>query len=114
MRFEKPVAISWIANLIKAELHGNINDSATGINEIHKVEKGDIVFVDHPRYYEPCIRSAASFIIINNKIDTPDDKTLLLVNDPFEAYQAIVNHFRPFSPSKQMMEQLIVLPQPCP
>ena len=108
MRFEKPVAISWIANLIKGELHGNINGSATGINEIHKVEKGDIVFVDHPRYYEPCIRSAADFIIINNKIDVPDGKTLLVVSDPFEAYLAIVNHFRPFSPSKQMISDTSV------
>ena len=108
MRFEKPVAISWIAGLIKAELHGNNNNAATGINEIHKVEKGDLVFVDHPKYYEACIRSAASFIIINNKIDVPDGKSLLVVNDPFEAYLTIVNHFRPFTPSKQMISDTSV------
>ena len=108
MRFEKPVAISWIANLIKAELYGRVDASTTGINEIHKVETGDIVFVDHSKYYEACIRSAADFIIINNKIDFPDGKTLLVVNDPFEAYLAIVNHFRPFSPSKQMISDTSV------
>lgn len=103
MRFEKPVAISWIAGLINAELYGNVNDTATGINEIHKVENGDIVFVDHPKYYDACIHSAASFIIINTKIETPEGKSLLVVNDPFEAYLIIVNHFRPFTPSKQMI-----------
>ena len=73
-----------------------MNASATGINEIHKVEKGDIVFVDHPKYYDTCINSAATIIIINKKTEYPDGKTLLIVDDPFEAYLKLVNHFRPF------------------
>jgi UDP-3-O-[3-hydroxymyristoyl] glucosamine N-acyltransferase len=103
MKFDKPVPLSEIAALIKAELIGNTTASATGINEIHKVEKGDLVFVDHPKYYETCINSAASFIIINKKTDFPEGKALLVTNDPFEAYQTIVNHFRPFSPSMKLI-----------
>jgi UDP-3-O-[3-hydroxymyristoyl] glucosamine N-acyltransferase len=103
MKFDKPVPLSEIAALIKAELIGNTTASATGINEIHKVEKGDLVFVDHPKYYETCINSAASFIIINKETDFPEGKALLVTNDPFEAYQIIVNHFRPFSPSMKLI-----------
>lgn len=99
MRFEKPVSVQWIADFIGAELAGNINGEATGINEIHKVEKGNIVFVDHPKYYTACIHSAADFIIINKKTDFPEGKALLIVDDPFEAYLKLVNHFRPFTPS---------------
>jgi UDP-3-O-[3-hydroxymyristoyl] glucosamine N-acyltransferase len=99
MRFEKPVPLQQIARLIHAELIGNTTASATGINEIHKVEAGDLVFADHPKYYETCIHSAASFVIINKKVDFPPGKALLIVNDPFEAYLQLVNHFRPFSPS---------------
>jgi UDP-3-O-[3-hydroxymyristoyl] glucosamine N-acyltransferase len=99
MRFEKPVPVQWIADFINAELVGNKNGEATGINEIHKVEKGDIVFVDHPKYYETCINSAADYIIINKQTDFPENKALLVVNDPFEAYLKLVNHFRPFAPS---------------
>ena len=62
--------------LIHAELLGNIAASATGINEIHKVEQGDLVFVDHPKYYDSCIHSAASFIIINKKAEFPEGKSL--------------------------------------
>jgi UDP-3-O-[3-hydroxymyristoyl] glucosamine N-acyltransferase len=29
-----------------------------GMNEIHVVEKGDIVFVDHPKYYTKALNSA--------------------------------------------------------
>jgi UDP-3-O-[3-hydroxymyristoyl] glucosamine N-acyltransferase len=103
MRFKKPVSVSVIAGLINAKLTGNAAAAATGINEIHKVEKGDIVFTDHPKYYDKCIHSEATVIIINKAVDCPEGKTLLLVNDPFEAYLKLVNHFRPFTPSMKMI-----------
>jgi UDP-3-O-[3-hydroxymyristoyl] glucosamine N-acyltransferase len=98
MRFERPVPITEIASLIGAEIIGDTKRTATGINEIHKVEEGDLVFVDHPKYYGKCINSAATFIIINKKTDFPSHKVLLLVAEPFEAYLKIVQHFRPFQP----------------
>jgi UDP-3-O-[3-hydroxymyristoyl] glucosamine N-acyltransferase len=101
MRLDKPVPVKWIADFIGAEIAGNINASANGINEIHKVEKGDIVFVDHPKYYDTCIKSAATIIIINKNTEFPEEKTLLIVSDPFEAYLKLVNHFRPFTPSSK-------------
>jgi UDP-3-O-[3-hydroxymyristoyl] glucosamine N-acyltransferase len=99
MKFPSPVSVQWIAELIGAELTGNTNGMATGINEIHKVEPGDLVFVDHPKYYDKCINSPASFIIINQKTSFPEGKALLVVDQPFEAYQTIVRHFRPFTPA---------------
>ena len=98
MRFERPIPVTQIAQLIGAEIIGEDEGAATGINEIHKVEEGDLVFVDHPKYYQKCIQSAASFIIINQQTEFPPHKALLLVDDPFEAYLKIVNNFRPFQP----------------
>jgi len=103
MRFEKPVPVTTIAQLIGAEVIGNISGNAGGINEIHKVEQGDLVFVDHPKYYDTCINSAATFIIINKKTDCPEGKALLIVDEPFEAYLKIVNFYRPFAPSMKMI-----------
>jgi len=103
MRFEKPVPVLWIAQFIGAKIIGNVNAEVSGINEIHKVEQGDIVFVDHPKYYESCLRSEATFIIINKETVCPEGKTLLVVDDPFEAYLKLVNHFRPFTPSMKMI-----------
>jgi UDP-3-O-[3-hydroxymyristoyl] glucosamine N-acyltransferase len=100
MQFPAPVALTWIAELIGAELLGNTSAMAKGINEIHKVAEGDLVFVDHPKYYQTCLNSAASYIIINTKsVDIPEGKALLYVTEPFEAYQTITQHFRPFQPS---------------
>ncbi len=105
MRFDNPVPVTTIAQLIGAELIGNIDGYVTGINELHKVEFGDLAFVDHPKYYSTCINSAATFIIINTKTYFPEGKALLVVDDPFEAYQKIVNFYRPFTPSLKMISE---------
>lgn len=98
MRFKQPISLSEIASLIHATIIGDATASATGINEIHRVETGDLVFVDHPKYYQTCLQSAATHIIINAEVDCPTGKTLLVVADPFEAYQQIVATYQPFEP----------------
>lgn len=109
MLFPAPVSITWIAEFINAQLVGNNHGEAIGINEIHKVEAGDLVFVDHPKYYEKCINSAATFIIINKETDFPEGKSLLITDNPFEAYCKIVNHFNPFTPSSKSISESAVV-----
>ena len=96
MKFPTPVKIETIATLINAKLVGNNNGEALGINEIHKVEVGDLVFVDHPKYYDSCLNSAATFIIINKEVEVPEGKSILITDTPFDAYCKIVEHYRPF------------------
>jgi UDP-3-O-[3-hydroxymyristoyl] glucosamine N-acyltransferase len=109
MQFPSPVSIQWLAEFLGAEIIGDKNGQATGINEIHKVEKGDLVFVDHPKYYDTCIRSAASYIIINKPVEVPAGKALLVVDQPFDAYLKIVRHFRPFEPATRMISDSAVI-----
>jgi UDP-3-O-[3-hydroxymyristoyl] glucosamine N-acyltransferase len=109
MQFTTPVAVSWVAQFINATIIGDANGIATGINEIHKVQLGDLVFVDHPKYYDKCINSAASFIIINKEVDVPAGKALLVVENPFEAYCKIVQHFRPFVPATNTISETAVI-----
>ncbi len=109
MKFPTPVSVGVLAELIGAELVGDTSGHATGINEIHKVEKGDVVFVDHPKYYDKCIHSAASYIIINKKVDVPDGKALLVHDQPFEAYLKIVKHYRPFVPHSSIKSESAVI-----
>lgn len=105
MKFPSPVALSWMAELIGARIVGDKDAMATGINEIHKVEPGDLVFVDHPKYYDKCLHSAASYIIINKEVAFPEGKALLIVDQPFEAYLTIVKHFRPFTPATRLVSE---------
>jgi UDP-3-O-[3-hydroxymyristoyl] glucosamine N-acyltransferase len=109
MKFEQPVPVQWLAEFTGAELIGNNTQEATGINEIHKVSAGDISFVDFEKYYDVCLRSAATVIIINKAVSCPDGKTLLVTNDPFSAYVKIVNRFRPFEPATKMISDSAVI-----
>jgi UDP-3-O-[3-hydroxymyristoyl] glucosamine N-acyltransferase len=110
MKFPSPVSVQWIADFLGAQLIGDKSGQATGINEIHKVENGDLVFVDHPKYYDKCISSAASYIIINKAVEAiPEGKALLVVEQPFEAYLKIVRHFRPFEPAVKMISDSAVI-----
>lgn len=109
MQFDKPVSLAFIGELIGATVHGNTTAFAKGINEIHKVEEGDLVFVDHPKYYDTCLKSAASFIIINKQVDIPEGKAILVVDEPFEAYLKIVEHYRPFLPSTKPVSDTAVI-----
>jgi UDP-3-O-[3-hydroxymyristoyl] glucosamine N-acyltransferase len=103
MKFPEAVPVKFIAGLIGAEIIGDPGSMVTGINEIHRVEPGDLVFVDHPKYYDTSLHSAASFIIINQPVQPPPGKTLLVATQPFEAYLKIVDHFRPFRPLDKMI-----------
>ncbi len=110
MKFPAPVSVQWMADLISAEVVGNPDAQIAGINEIHKVMKGDLVFVDHPKYYETCLNSEASFIIINTReVTVPEGKTILIVAEPFESYLKIVHHFKPFvAAEKSINDDLII------
>jgi UDP-3-O-[3-hydroxymyristoyl] glucosamine N-acyltransferase len=110
MKFPAPVSVEWMADLIAAEILGDHSAQISGINEIHRVMKGDLVFVDHPKYYDTCLNSEASFIIINTKeVVVPKGKTILIVAEPFESYLKIVKHFRPFiAAEKSISDNLII------
>ena len=109
MKFEKPVPVQWIAEFTGAKLVGNKDQEATGINEIHKVTAGDISFVDFEKYYNACLTSAATVIIINKEVPCPDGKTLLVTDEPFNAYVKLVKHFRPFEPASKMISDSAVI-----
>ena len=68
MNLPSPVKLSWVAEFINAKLKGDANYEMRGINEIHMVRNGDLTFVDHPKYYNKALNSAATVVIINKEI----------------------------------------------
>ena len=109
MKFAKSIPIKTIAERFKCELIGNAELEATGINEIHKVEKGDITFVDVDKYYDKSINSAASIIIINKRTTFPEGKALLLCENPFSVYNQIAKEHRPFEPLNALISDSAVI-----
>lgn len=101
MKLSKPLKLKEAAELIGCEWIGPDDHEITGINEIHMVENGDIVFVDHPKYYDKALSSKATTILINKKVEAPKGKGLLISDDPFRDFNFLTRSFNPFQASNQ-------------
>ncbi|HJS00004.1 MAG TPA: UDP-3-O-(3-hydroxymyristoyl)glucosamine N-acyltransferase [Flavobacterium sp.] len=117
MKFTRAYSLEEIANLLNCEFVGSADFQVLGMNEIHVVEAGDIVFVDHPKYYDKALESAATIVLINKKVDCPEGKALLISDDPFRDFNVLTRHFKPFqfanvavSPSAIIGEGTVIQP----
>ncbi|WP_335975887.1 UDP-3-O-(3-hydroxymyristoyl)glucosamine N-acyltransferase [Gaetbulibacter jejuensis] len=99
MKFSKPHTLKEIASIVNCDYVGEETFPVLGMNEIHVVESGDIVFVDHPKYYDKALQSAATIILINKEVERPKGKALLISNDPFRDFNKLTQHFKPFQAS---------------
>lgn len=97
MKFSKTHTLKEIAEIIGCQYVGADDFPVYGMNEIHVVTSGDIVFVDHPKYYDKALQSAATIVLINKEVECPLGKALLISDDPFRDFNKLTNHFRPFT-----------------
>lgn len=113
----KAIPAAELAKLIGAKVIGNSSRLITGLNEIHRVNEGDMVFVDHPKYFKNALTSKATAVIINQEVECPDGKVLLLHEEPFTAYNELVRHFQPLhfsnaaiSPTARIGANSVIMP----
>lgn len=98
MKFHTPQTLAQLAEKLGIEYIGPADHVVTGLNEIHRVEPGDITFVDVKKYFNKALNSAATTIILNERIDPPAGKGLLLCEDPFSIYNRIGELMQPTMP----------------
>ena len=117
MRFPQPYTLEQIATIINAKYVGASDFLVLGMNEIHVVQAGDIVFVDHPKYYEKALHSKATIVLINKEVECPEGKALLISDDPFRDFNKLTDFFKPFqkatnliAPSARIGENTIIQP----
>lgn len=96
MKFPTTFTLRQISDIIQAEYVGDSEFPVLGMNEIHVVEGGDIVFVDHPKYYDKALNSKATIILINKRVECPAGKALLITDDPFRDFNKLTQYFSPF------------------
>lgn len=94
MTFKSPQSLKIIAELINAKFIGDENFQVFGTNEIHRVKAGEIVFVNHPKYYDKALNSDATIILIDKEVDCPEGKALLVSDDPFRDFNKINEHYQ--------------------
>ena len=105
MNFKRTYTLIEVAQILNCEFVGDASSLVKGMNEIHVVEKGDIVFVDHPKYYNKALKSAATTILINKIVDCPEGKSLLISDDPFRDFNKLTTYFNPFIASKKSISE---------
>lgn len=124
MKLDKAHKASELASWLKARLVGNGDLEITGINEIHKLHKGDVTFVDYEKYYDKAKNSKATAIITNQEFEVPADKVLIISDDPFRDYNLLAQRFCPtcrygyghstdsyyVSPTAKIGENTIIMP----
>jgi UDP-3-O-[3-hydroxymyristoyl] glucosamine N-acyltransferase len=117
MKFSKVHTLQEIAEIIGCSYVGADDFPVFGMNEIHVVTPGDIVFVDHPKYYDKALQSAATIVLINKEVECPEGKALLISDDPFRDFNTLTRHFMPFvsaqaaiSASAQIGEGTVIQP----
>ena len=103
MKFSEPQSLKQISDFLNAKYIGEPSHIVSGMNEIHMVEKGDLTFVDHPKYYDMALNSDATTILINKDVECPDGKGLIISDDPFVDFNKLSDHFRPFVPANEMV-----------
>jgi UDP-3-O-[3-hydroxymyristoyl] glucosamine N-acyltransferase len=103
MKFSQKHTLLQIATIINSKYVGDDDFPVFGMNEIHVVTKGDIVFVDHPKYYEAALNSAATVVLINKNVDCPEGKALLISDDPFRDFNKLTNFFKPFEKANELI-----------
>jgi UDP-3-O-[3-hydroxymyristoyl] glucosamine N-acyltransferase len=110
MKFPKPYTLAELADFLNAKSVGVPDFVITGMNEIHTVETGDITFVDHPKYYEKALNSAATTILINSsEVACPAGKALLISDDPFADFHKLTQKFRPFVACSQAISETAII-----
>lgn len=117
MKLNPAVTLEELSSYIGAKFEGDPNMLVTGINEIHRVEKGDLTFVDFHKYYDKALNSEASFILINKQVERPEGKGLIFSDDPFRDYNKLTTRFFSFkksddriSPTAKIGEGTVIQP----
>lgn len=98
MKLSHSLTLRQAAEYLGCTWRGPDDHLISGINEIHKVVEGDLTFVDIEKYYAKALGSRATTILMNQDIEAPDGKGLLISDDPFRDYNRLTEWCQPQIP----------------
>ena len=90
VKLKASITLKKAAEILGCSFVGDESHVISGFNEIHVVESGDVVFVDHPKYYDKALNSAATTILIDKEVACPKGKGLLVSENPFDDFQLVI------------------------
>lgn len=103
MNWAKSISAAELASKLGAQCIGDSSIQLTGINEIHCVENGDVTFCDNSKYIKKALASAASCVLVNERVKAPSGKVLLLIEKPFSAFTKLSEEMRGSISTEEMV-----------
>lgn len=94
MNFSEAITAADLAARINAKCIGDGSIKITGINEIHRVNIGDLTFCDSSKYIKKALGSEATAVLVNEEFEAPVGKVLLLVDRPFDVFTSLSKELR--------------------
>lgn len=104
MDFPRSYSLQELARWLNCDFRGPEDHAVLGMNEIHRVRPGDLVFVDHPKYYDTALQSAATTVLLDQEVEVPKGKALLISPEPFRDFNRLSTFFQPFRPLEQQID----------
>tara|TARA_Y100000813_G_scaffold56515_1_gene39687 strand:+ start:2733 stop:3644 length:912 start_codon:yes stop_codon:yes gene_type:complete len=99
MKFINPISIEEISSFLKLPFFGDGSTLIYGLNEINRCTKGDVIFVNHPKYLKKAESSNAT-AIITTKHDKTSKKVTLVSENPFDDFNRLIKKFKPSTNKK--------------
>ncbi len=99
-----------IAVLINGAVEGNPDTAVVGFGRIEEAQKEQLAFLANPKYEEYLYTTAASVIIISDKLELKSsvDATLIRVADPYTAFASLLHYYQQLK-----TQQLQGVQEPC-
>jgi UDP-3-O-[3-hydroxymyristoyl] glucosamine N-acyltransferase len=94
LKFENPIVAGDLAKKLGGTCVGDSSIPVLGLNEIHRVESGDLTFCDNSKYIKAAFGSEASVILVKEKFDAPQGKALIVVEKPFQVFSDLTQESR--------------------
>jgi UDP-3-O-[3-hydroxymyristoyl] glucosamine N-acyltransferase len=111
LKFSEPISVSDLAAQLGANCVGDGGLILLGINEIHRVEKGDITFCDNAKYIRKAFESEASCVLVNQVFEATEGKVQLVVEKPFDVFTELSKKVRGDYRSSQMIDDSVKIGQ---
>lgn len=94
MKFNSPIKAADLAAKVGAKCIGDSELLLTGLNEIHRVNQGDVTFCDSSKYIKRSLASRATCVLVNERAEAPAGKVLLLIDKPFDVFSELAKELR--------------------
>ncbi len=105
MKLSQPISVSELAQLVGAKaVLGDGTLEVRHLNEINKVRRGSLIFVDEAnkdaKQYSQALYSSASAVLLSAPPSTeyPPNKALIIVDNPFAVYNQLAMRYAPYRP----------------